>query len=71
MTTTSIQLVIRHNSTHKSNVACMVDVNVLCSYAGEGVIDMPLHQVAELVKDVESSHIWEKFLVVCCFHEFY
>ena len=35
------------------------------SYVGEGVIDVPLQQVAELVKDVESSYIWEKFLVVC------
>lgn len=35
-----------------------------CSYVGQGMIDVPLRQVAELVKDIESSYIWEKFLVV-------
>ena len=35
------------------------------SYAGQGVLEVPLHQVADLVKDIESSFIWEKYLVVC------
>ena len=30
------------------------------------MINASLHQVAELVKDIESSYIWEKFLVVNC-----
>lgn len=40
------------------------------SYVGQGMIDAPLSQVAEFVKDIESSYIWEKFLVVCilCMH---
>ncbi len=36
------------------------------SYVGQGVLDVPLHQVADLVKDIESSFLWEKYLVVRC-----
>lgn len=36
----------------------------LCSYVSQGVIEEPLDQIAELVKDIESSYLWEKYLVV-------
>ena len=34
------------------------------SWMGRGVIDVPVKKVAEYIKDVQSSFIWDKLLVV-------
>ena len=34
------------------------------SFCGRGVINAPYTAVAEFMKDIESSFIWDKFLVV-------
>ncbi len=39
-------------------------LHVLHSWLGRGVIEIPVRVVAEYVKDVRSSRIWDKLLVV-------
>ena len=36
----------------------------LHSWAGRGVIDVPLQQVAEFLKHTENNITWDKYLVV-------
>ena len=35
-----------------------------CSWAGRGVIDVPLQEVAEFLKRTENNLSWDKYLVV-------
>lgn len=51
-------------------MALALVMEVTCSYVGQGVLDVPLHQVADLVKDIESSFLWEKYLVVCSIYAY-
>ena len=36
----------------------------LTSFCGRGVVNAPYTAVAEFIKDIESSFVWDKFLVV-------
>ena len=36
----------------------------LTSFSGRGVINAPYTAVAEFIKDIDSSFVWDKFLVV-------
>ena len=36
----------------------------LVSFAGRGIIETPLEEVAAFIKDLESSFIWKKFITV-------
>ena len=36
----------------------------LTSFAGRGLVAAPYATVAEFVKDVDSTYVWDKFLVV-------
>jgi hypothetical protein len=38
------------------------------SFMGRGVIDKPLNIVSEFIKDIQSSFIWDNFLVVCLYN---
>ena len=40
----------------------------LFSFAGRGVLDFPLHQVAAIVSNAEHFKVWNKFLVVSNVH---
>ena len=36
----------------------------LITFCGRGVINAPYTTVAEFIKDIESSFVWDKYLVV-------
>ena len=36
----------------------------LTNFAGRGLVAAPYTSVAEFVKDVDSTYVWDKFLVV-------
>ena len=38
----------------------------LTKYCGRGVINAPYTAVAEFIKDIESTFVWDKYVVVSC-----
>ena len=47
-----------------TQVYTIVIVHTLISFAGRGVIEVPLNDVASFIKDLETSFIWKKFIMV-------
>lgn len=42
-----------------------VNVSYYCSFMGRGIIDRPLREVAEYIRNVQNNMTWDNFLIVC------